>query len=190
MKESSLGEELKSFFPPAVLSNPGASCREKAKSVAFRNDPGDIVCCLDVKEAIKAWPDWPEGQPSCDCLFVCGQEGRKDFLVLLVELKGDDTERAMEQFRSTAKVFCHGSAFPFAGHGMAAKSGFKGSECAFTHGRHVLAAIASRSGGRAALSWQDERKRLRTHRIKLLDRQPAQTVLTVNELFKVADRIK
>lgn len=190
VKGSSLGEALKFFLPPSALANPGASCKEKAKSVSFRKSPGDVVCCLDLKQAIKDWDDWPSGVPSCDCLFVCGQEGRDEFLVLLVELKGDDTEKAMEQFRSTAKVLCHGSGFPGAGHGMAAKAGISRGSSSATHGKQVLAVIASRSGGRAALSWQDERKRLRTHKIKLLDRQPVQKVYTVGELFQAADRIK
>jgi len=189
VKGSSLGEALKFFLPPSALANPRASCKEKAKSVSFRKSPGDVVCCLDLKQAIKDWDDWPEGFSSCDCLFVCGQEGRTEFLVLLVELKGDDTEKAMEQLRSTARLLCARSSFQAVGHGMAAKAGHKAG-CMFSHGKQVFAAIAARSGGRAAASWQEERKRLRAHGVRLLDRQPAQKEFTVAELFQAASRIR
>jgi hypothetical protein len=187
---SSLGQALKHFLPEAALGNPGASCKEKRKSVSFSKKSGDFVCCLDLKEAIKTWPDWPEGQASCDCLFVCGQEGRDEILVLLAELKGDNTDKAMEQFRATAKLFCKGSTFVDAGHGRAAKLGYKPGSCGLSHGKIVLAVIASPSGGRAASSWQNERKQLRTQGIKLLDRQPAQKIFSVDELYRAADRVK
>lgn len=189
MAANSLSEALEAFFPASVLSNPGASCKEKRKSISFRKEPGDIVHCLELKEAIKEWKDWPQGTPSCDCLFVCGQEGRDEFLVLFAELKGDDTEKALAQLQATAGVFCKQSSQPFlgAGHGRA---GLSAKGCRATHGKVVLAAIVSKSGGRVASSWQDERKRLRNHNIKLLDRQASATELTVSTLFNAANRIR
>jgi hypothetical protein len=180
---------LKAFIPASALSNPGASCKEKGKSISFRKEAGDIVHCLDLKEAIKTWNDWPQGAASCDCVFICGQEGRGTFLVLLAELKGDDTQRAMEQILRTAEVFCKKSPSGFAGggHGMAKKSPFSPGNRSVNHGKIVLAAIACRSGGRVGSGWQDEQKRLRNNKIKLLDRQPANKVFTVSELFKEAD---
>lgn len=172
---------LRRFLPEEVVKQAQASCREQRKSVAFRREKGDAVHCF----AMKSCQNWPKDDSSCDCLFVCSRTDRNDFLVVLVELKGDDTKKAFAQIEKTAAKLCAntGQAFDLAGHGKGGRSPGSG---AYHHRGFVVAVVAAPSGGNAAPAWQVKRKQLKQKSIILLDRHPPQTVLTVKQLYRLA----
>ena len=175
-----LSELLRNFLPEHVFSSVGTSCSERRHRVSFqRESDDDLIYYLDIKSSC-LW----QNTPSCDGLFVCSRKGRDDFLVLLVELKGDDTRKAFEQLLATGKQLCKGSAFPKAGHGKAKAMSFAGEDCPRHPRGMILATIASRSGGNAAPNWQDKEKQLLRQRIKLVSRVGISC--TVGELYKKA----
>jgi len=61
---------------------------------------------------LRDFPNWPTDTKVADGLFLCLLAKSASFMVVLVELKGTDKERAIKQPNDTAQILCSRSRFP------------------------------------------------------------------------------
>lgn len=168
----------KAFLPDGHDVENSTACGEKGKSIpVLRSDSDDTIIRFKLSE----WRVWGEGQKSCDCLFLCKKAKCSNFVVVLVELKGDDTKSAFGQIASTSGYLCQRSSFVSAGHG---KAGAQSNGLA--HSGRIVAIIVARSGGKVGGMWQVEAAKLKRKNILMQSVHKPGNAITVNDLYNLA----
>ncbi len=107
--------------------------------------------------ALDAFRDWPQGRKRCDALFLCLPDGARQFVLVLVELKGGHVEKALNQLQETSSVLCKCREDHFGVHADEKLLQGLREIARAGHGRRVLGYVV---GGRGLSLRQDERSRL------------------------------
>lgn len=97
-----LRQQLTRVFPEDCFL-PGTKIEEKGRVFSIRPDTGEAAIGLKLSPLRNAWPN---GQGICDGLFVCLAQNCNHLIVTLVELKGSDVEKAMNQILDTCILLC------------------------------------------------------------------------------------
>ncbi len=99
---------LLQFFPEeAFLKSPKK--KEKGRAFSIKPEKGEAAVGID----LEAIDHWPQNEKRCDALFLCWLPERNEFLIVLVELKGNHREKALEQIRETRQILCRGTGSRF-----------------------------------------------------------------------------
>lgn len=166
------------FLPDGHGLERSTGCGEKGKSFPInRSDADDEIIRFKLNE----WAIWGEGAKSCDCLFLCKKSKSSRFVVVLVELKGDDTKSTFRQIASTTELLCRKSSFKSAGHGKACVEPKE-----IEHAGRVIAYIVASSGGKVGGMWQAEAAKLKPKKILMQRVHKPGNHITVDELYKQA----
>lgn len=180
--DSVFADLVESFLPDGVVMNSGTACSERGKNLNVqRTAPTDTILRLKLND----WTVWPHGEKSCDCLVLCKKADRKDFVALLVELKGDDTKSAYGQIENTAAMLCKKTGIRLAGH---VKAGNGSAQCptAQGHGGRLVAVIVAPGEGNARGLFQRKAAHLYKKRILLLPIRRPGNPLTIDDLYREA----
>lgn len=102
---------LKQLFPQECILNK-LSIGESGRSFSIRKSSADIVVAVDLRKCA----NWPKNKKITDGLFLCLPADSSNLLVVLVELKGADSERAIKQLNDTTEVLCSKSQFSHQPH--------------------------------------------------------------------------
>lgn len=144
------------FYPDGLIDGK-ASCGEEGKHFAITDKGAGEVFRCDLRN-IKGKPD---GLNTCDFLFLCQEAARKDFVLVLVELKDSRADKALRQLEDTAKLFCKmghkPEEWPKAGHG---RENAPMPNCP-KHALWNLGIVVSPGGGKQVPQRQKEMARLR-----------------------------
>ena len=97
---SLLGGLLSSIIPPECVSS-RSSVREHKRRFSIRPQAGDQICCVKLDGC---WLQ-SESVKRVDFLFL-GKSASGKKLVLLVELKGGDFGKALDQIEATLQFLC------------------------------------------------------------------------------------
>ena len=97
---SLLGELLSSVIPPECVSSRSA-VREHRRRFSIQPRAGDEICCIELDGC------WLKSDPvkRVDYLFL-GRSAAGKKLVLLVELKGGNFGKALDQIEATLQFLC------------------------------------------------------------------------------------
>ncbi|MBI5250013.1 MAG: hypothetical protein HY912_11010 [Desulfomonile tiedjei] len=136
-----LREQLSRIFPEECFL-PGTRIEENRRVFSIKPDAGEAVIGLKLSPLANRWP---ENHGICDGLFVCKAQNCNHLIVTLVELKGGDVSKAMNQIRDTCHLLCKSANPVLQIHSEdvidAAESlNIKG------HGKGALGVIVARSG--------------------------------------------
>lgn len=105
---TALKAALESVFPSSCFLT-GTKIGEKGRVFSIRKQKQEQIIGL----GLESIPSWPAGRRRCDGAFICRTPERKDFMVVLIELKGGHREKALEQIKESRSVMCRGSSeFP------------------------------------------------------------------------------
>jgi hypothetical protein len=148
-----LRELVGSIFPEESLL-PGLRLVGKGRVFSIRLQGQDDAVGVD----LDAFRDWPKERKRCDGLFLCLPGGARQFIVVLVELKGGHVEKALNQLQATSSVLCKHREDTFRLHADEGLLQIYHGLASAGHGRRVLGYIVARQGLNLK---QDERSRLR-----------------------------
>ncbi len=148
--------------------------RESGRSFSIRKTAGETIIGIDLRKC----PNWPPDKKRTDGLFLCLSANSDAFLVVLVELKGSDKERAINQLDDTADALCAKSHFSQQPHSKVILHALASNHCE-GHSRKVLGVTIAKT----SLSLrQQEKKKARNRGLKIKYRSRKSLVTTVAEL--------
>lgn len=151
---SDLRSVMAKLFPEScVLKNPGIKEKGRSFGIKIESNSGDEAVGIDLEKL----RNWPRDCKRCDALLVCARQGRDDFIVAFVELKGSNTGHAIEQIEESRRTLCKGSAEFSDIHCPATVAAMKASGKTGGHNRTVLGFIVT---GQSLSQRFRERKKL------------------------------
>ncbi|MGO9120097.1 MAG: hypothetical protein ACLQPD_21090 [Desulfomonilaceae bacterium] len=165
---------LRQLFPQnCILDRPRIT--ESGRSFSIRKSAADIVIALDLRRCAI----WPTGKKIADGLFLCLSANSRSFMVVLVELKGTDKDRVINQLNDAAGVLCSGSQFPQQPHNRTVAE-----TLVTTHAEGHYKCVLGITIGRRSLAQKFREKKIaRVHRgLKIKDITAESLVKTVAEL--------
>jgi hypothetical protein len=152
-----LRRALTEVFPEECFLS-GLSVKECRRVFSLRLAQGEAAIGIQLDHRAM---NWPREQPRCDALFVCSVPGSNALVIVLVELKGSDVERALDQIISSANALCKRANAERSPHTESVKDEVT-SLGKTGHGHAVLGVIVPKRGGqldrrRKSKIWKDGR---------------------------------
>lgn len=147
-------ETLQTVFPQECFTA-GLSISEKGRRFSLKNNPSDKAAGIDLRKC----EIWPDKEKRCDGLFVCLPPKSKDFLIVLVELKAPNKERAFDQLSATTRILCRKSTNRLAPHRESIIQSFQSCQL-HGHEKHVLGIVVTKGSLPKKLR---EKKQARVH---------------------------
>lgn len=161
---------LRQLFPEDCILD-GLRISESGRSFSIRKTAGETIIGLDLRKCA----NWPPCKKRTDGLFLCLSTNSRSLLVVLVELKGTDRERAMDQLNDTAETLCSKARFSQQPHNntVFAVTHAEG------HSKRVLGMVITR---RSLSLRQQEQKKARGHGLTVKYRTAKSLVTSTAEL--------
>ncbi len=163
------------LFPESSLLN-GSSIGQKGTRFSIQLNSGEEAVGIN----LDLLDDWPVDCKRCDAVFVCTRKDADDFVVVLVELKGGHTEKAMEQIRTSQEILCRKSEYFPGVHCRSTAEEMKALGRQHAHRTTVLGLIVSR---RSLPLRELEKKKLQEKSVTIKSRKPGHVFEGLGELL-------
>lgn len=163
------------LFPESSLLD-GSSVGPKGTRFSIQLNSGEEAVGINLDRL----ENWPSGRKRCDALFVCTRKDADDFVVVLVELKGSHTEKAIEQIRTSKEILCRTSEYFPGVHCPSAAEEMK----AFGRQHQRTTVLGLIVSTRSPSLRQPEKKKLQNS-VRLRSRKPGHTFNGLDELLNL-----